>query len=932
MACHAFPLQLRSTIHSSLPFHHHSSKPLPLLQARNFAIGSSPERLKFRIHNDAIIRTRINRFMATKVEGKLCVHNEEMEVKRCIDAEEGENGGRIEGGRLESSQTEGNMDTHKGELIIEENNEKIELTPSYFEERMGTQKETVKILGCSNDQNTKNIGKTNLCRVGPSLMREKMRIHIENMELQAFLNEKSAENNGNIQKMKISPSFKMEEKTSTNNLEFKSRGAFREKNDGPERDPSLYIGLLRQCASRGMLMEGKGYHGCLIKTFLGLENILLFNFLAHMYAKCGSLEDAHRIFDEIPEYNVFSWTVMIVGYTQNGFPEEGFNYFVEMEAAGIQPDKYAFSAALQSCVALGALDNGKMVHAQIIKSRNSIHAYVCTSLMNMYARCDVIEDSSRVFETMADPNQVSWNAMISAYTQRDYHKEGLELYSKMVKQGVKPNLYTFACVLKACGKLGALAEGKNVHKYAKELDLESNSVVGTALIDMYAKCDCLSDARMVFDKLADNGDNVPWNAMISGYAQSGFTSQAVDLIIQMLMRSIRIDSFTYGSILNACAATKHLGLGEGIHGIIIKTCDYLNDLAVTHALADMYAKCGCLEEAVMVFEEIPEKDVISWTTMITAYAQNWQGDKAMEMFSKMRMENLSPNQFTFSSVLMGCSGLSLLEYGEQIHGLVYKLGFNEYACVGSSLIDMYAKCGCVLGARKVFKRVSDPDVVSWTSIISAYAQHGLANEALQLFDEMELTSIKPNGVTFLCVLFACSHGGLTDKGLYYFQLMRETYGIIAEKEHYACIVDLLGRSGRLDDALEFIKNLPVVPSPLVWQTLLGACRVHGNAELGKLAAGHVLSFEPEDSAAYVLLSNTYTSLGSLEIGISVRSLMRERGVKKEPGISWIVVGGRVHKFYVRDGRHPRRDEIYAKLGDLLDKVKTAGYVPDLTFV
>ncbi|MCL7050623.1 hypothetical protein MKW94_019713 [Papaver nudicaule] len=628
--------------------------------------------------------------------------------------------------------------------------------------------------------------------------------------------------------------------------------------------------------------------------------------------------------------NVFSWTVMIVGSTENGLCMEGVKYFCEMLNCGVFPDKFAYSALLQSCIGLKDVELGKMVHAQIVKGGFSEQVVMDTSLLNMYAKCGEVEESVRVFNGMNEHNQVSWNAMISGYVSGDCNLEAFNQFIRMKEEGFTPNMYTFASVLKAVGKLADVSKGRVVHNYVTELGLESNGLVGTALIDMYSKCGCLEDARLVFDmNSADCRENVPWNAMISGYSQGGCSKKALELLTQMCLNDVKLDVFTFASVLNAIAASKCLQFGKEVHAMITKLGYDLRFISVSNALIDAYSKCEG------VFEKMEERDLVSWTTMVTAYATNSEEvEKAIDFFLQMRDSGFTPNQFTCASLLVGISNLCLLESGRQVHGFLCKAGLYTYECVESALIDMYAKCGSIIDAENDFEgvfKLKTPDVVSWTAIISGYAQHGFANKAIQTFSRMDGLGIKPNAVTLLSVLFACSHGGMVDEGLQYFHSMEKRFGIVPEMEHYACVVDLLGRVGRLDDAQEFIKKMPMEPTDMVWQTLLGACRVHGDVKLGEKAAKEILSVRPDFSATYVLLSNTYLERGSLEDGLSLRNVMRDRGVKKEPGFSWISVEGTVHKFFSGDQKHPRKDKIYAKIEDLKKKMKAMGYVPQLRY-
>ncbi|KAJ9545829.1 hypothetical protein OSB04_025536 [Centaurea solstitialis] len=381
---------------------------------------------------------------------------------------------------------------------------------------------------------------------------------------------------------------------------------------------------------------------------------------------------------------------------------------------------------------------------------------------------------------------------------------------------------------------------------------------------------------------------------------------------------------------------KSLLSGRQVHGMLLKSGSESDAnataLSIKNAVADAYSKCGSLEDVKKVFDRMEERDVVSWTIMMSAYSRCFRWEESLVIFSQMREDGFTPNEFTLSNALVACTSLCFLEYGQQLHGLLWKAGWDTDKCIESALIDMYAKCGCITEANMVFDAIPKPDVVSWTAVISAYSQHGDVVNALRLFNKMQQLGVEPNSVTILCVLFACSHGGRVEEGLHYFKSMKEIYNLVPQMEHYACVVDMLGRVGRLNDAVKFIKRMPMEPDVMIWQNLLGACRVYGNTELGEIAARKIISINPHDSAPYVLLSNTYAQIGSSREGPGLRNVMKERGVKKEPGYSWISVSGRVHKFHAQDQEHPEKDDLYNVLDHLREKIKAMGYVPDLRYV
>ncbi|XP_010546138.1 PREDICTED: pentatricopeptide repeat-containing protein DOT4, chloroplastic-like [Tarenaya hassleriana] len=684
------------------------------------------------------------------------------------------------------------------------------------------------------------------------------------------------------------------------------------------------IELLRDSAEKGYLEKAKSIHGLVLKSrFTGKTLTVMLNHLVNAYSKCSDFASAGQLFDEIPHKNVFSWTVLIVGATENGFYRDSFDYFAEMLDYDVFPDEFSLSAAVQACIGLDSVDSGEMVHAQIIIRGFSSLSFVSTCLLNMYAKVGRLSESCRVFYSMASPNVISWNAMIAGFVSNGLFLEAYHSFLKMRDEGIMPNISTIISVSNAIGQLGDIGKGREIELIAFEMDMRSNIHVGTALINMFAKCGCLDGARSVFESnYCECEVNLPWNAMISGYSMSGNSEKAVLLFMKMCRKGVEPDIFTYCSVLNSVADTRSLELGKQVHVMILKSGQDLIEVSLCNALMDVYAKCGELESMRKVFDRLEDRNLISWTTLVTAYSQSCEWGEALSIFSRMREIGFQLNQISLSSVLVPCSSLCFLEYGQQVHSLSYKTGYSGDKSVDSALIDMYAKCGRISDAQKVFKFSSDPDVISWTAMIWGYAQHGMAKDALKLFRQMEFVIPKPNSITLLCVLFACSHGGLVQEGLQYFQLMEEKYGLTPEMEHYACVVDLLGRVGHLAEACEFISKMPIEPDEKVWLTLLGACRVHRDIQLAEIAAQKVLSCNPESSAALILLANAYREAGNIENEKLVRNTMNCQAMRKEPGFSWISVGGKIHKFYSGDQCHILKGDIYRTVNELMGKMKS----------
>eukprot|EP01018_Ginkgo_biloba_P025605 Gb_06568 [translate_table: standard] len=489
---------------------------------------------------------------------------------------------------------------------------------------------------------------------------------------------------------------------------------------------------------------------------------------------------------------------------------------------------------------------------------------------------------------------------------------------------------TYNCLLQLCTEKKALTEGKLVHAHMNERRFIPDRFILNTLVNMYAKCGSLFEARLAFDQIPIK--NVfSWNVMIEAYDRSGFAEEALALFHQMQQADIKPNSFTFTSVLPACGNLVALEQGMEIHEEIIRT-GLQSDVFVANALVDMYAKCGSIKCAREVFDKMPKQNVVSWTTMIAGYAHNGHHEEALNLFREMQLAGVKSSPNTFSSVLPACANLGALELGMEIHEEIIRSECQSNVFVESALVDMYVKCGSIEKARELFDKMHQRNTVSWNAMIGGYAMHGDAKEALKLFEQMQRSGMNPDHVTLVCVLFACSHAGLVNEGWRYFDCMNQSYHITPAMKHYVCMVDLLGRAGRLDEAQDFINKMPLKPDATVWKCLLGACRVHNNVELGESVAGRLFELDPKDDAPYVLLSNIYAAAGRWEDTENVRRMMKERKVKKVPGCSWIEIDKQVHAFFSGDKEHPQIQKICAKLENLSKQMMAAGYVPDTKFV
>ncbi|KAF8408808.1 hypothetical protein HHK36_004877 [Tetracentron sinense] len=435
----------------------------------------------------------------------------------------------------------------------------------------------------------------------------------------------------------------------------------------------------------------------------------------------------------------------------------------------------------------------------------------------------------------------------------------------------------------------------------------------------------MSYAHHIFSQIQD--PNIfTWNTMIRGYAESENPRPAIQIYHQMHISSIEPDTHTYPFLLKACARLMAVREGEKIHSIAIR--NGLESLVfVQNTLVHMYAACGHAESAHKVFELMPERNLVTWNSVINGFALNGRPNEALILFREMGLEGVEPDGFTMVSLLCACAELGALALGRRAHVYMLKAGLNKNVHAGNALIDLYAKCGSIREAHRVFDEMGLKSVVSWTSLIVGLAVNGFGKEALELFEELEKEGLVPSEITFVGVLYACSHCGMVDEGFGYFKRMREEYGIVPKIEHYGCMVDLLGRAGLVREAHEFIQNMPLEPNAVVWRTLLGACTIHGHLALGEAARARLLRLEPKHCGDYVLLSNLYASEKRWSEVQKVRRTMLKEGVRKTPGHSLVELGNCVHEFVMGDRSHSESKEIYEKLEEITKLLRLEGYVP-----
>ncbi|XP_009152140.1 pentatricopeptide repeat-containing protein At2g03880, mitochondrial [Brassica rapa] len=508
--------------------------------------------------------------------------------------------------------------------------------------------------------------------------------------------------------------------------------------------------------------------------------------------------------------------------------------------------------------------------------------------------------------------------------QRDLPK-ALRAMDTLQSHGLWADSATYSELIKCCMSHRAVHEGNLVRRHLYFNGHQPMLFLANVLINMYVKFNLLTDAHNVFDEMPLR-NVVSWTTMISAYSKCKQQQKALELLVSMLREGVRPNVYTYSSVLRSCEEMSDVRM---LHCGIIKE-GLESDVFVRSALIDVFAKLGEPEDALSVFDEMVTGDAIVWNSIIGGFAQNSKNDEALKLFKRMKRAGFTAEQATLTSVLRACTGLTLLELGMQAH--VHIVKYDQDLILNNALVDMYCKCGSLDDARRVFNGMKERDVITWSTMISGLAQNGYSQEALELFESMKASGTKPNYITIVGVLFACSHAGLLEDGWYYFRSMKKLYGIDPVREHYGCMIDLLGKAGKLDDAVKLLNEMECEPDAVTWRTLLGACRVQGNMVLAEYAAKKVIELDPDDAGTYTVLSNIYANSQKWDSVEEIRTRMRDRGIKKEPGCSWIEVNKNIHAFIIGDESHPLIVEVKEKLKQLIDRMIGIGYVPETNFV
>ncbi|CAM8991267.1 unnamed protein product [Rhodiola kirilowii] len=711
---------------------------------------------------------------------------------------------------------------------------------------------------------------------------------------------------------------------------YMKNGGFREsaaifvcmRTVGVTCDSAAFAIVLKACSSMEDIGLGVQIHGLTVRMGF-IHDVVTSSGLVDMYGKCKRMDFCHQFFHEMQEKNWVSWSAIIAGCVQNDDFIGGTELFKKMLRAGCEVSQSIYASVFRACAALSAVRLGSQFQGHSLKTNFGTDVIVGTATLDMYAKCDNLSAASKLFNQLPHRSLQSYNAIIVSHARNSQGHEAMKLFLNLRRTALRFDDITLSGAFRACADIKGLLEGIQLHGLAFKSTFASNVCVANAIVDMYGKCGAISEAQHVFDDMVQR-DAVSWNSIIASHEQNDLAEQTLILFVLMLRSSMEPDEFTYGSVLKACAGAQ---VGLEIHNRIVKAGMGF-DSFVGSALVDMYSRGGKLEDAQKLYDRIEGETIMASNAIISGFSSNKQSEDAQQFFSKLLEMGVKPDNFTYATVLDTCANLATGELGKQIHAQIIKQEMQADAYIASTLVDMYSKCGNMHDSQMLFEKAPKRDLVTWNAMICGYAHHGPAEMALEIFERMKLEIVRPNHTTFISILRACAHMGLVDKGFHYFILMSGEYNLDPQMEHYACMVDIMGRCGQVTEAYKFVKEMPFAADDVIWRTLLSICKMHTNIEVAEMAVESLLQLDPEDSSAYILLSNIYADAGMWKEVTKIRRSMRYKKLKKEPGCSWIEVKNEVHTFLAAEKAHPRIKEIYEALNILIDEMVHLEHLPE----
>ncbi|GMI65618.1 CHLORORESPIRATORY REDUCTION22 [Hibiscus trionum] len=622
---------------------------------------------------------------------------------------------------------------------------------------------------------------------------------------------------------------------------------------------------------------------------------------------------------------------MLNGYLKNQCYKETIELFELICFSHWGFDSYSCSFVLKACMELEDYKRGREVVMRAVDRRVDGDRFLGSTMISFFMKLGDFDSARRAFNRMVERDVVCWNSMIGGYVKGCLYGEAFDMFLEMILCGVRPSAVTMVSLVQACGAMKNLELGKCVHGFVLIFGMGTNALVLTALIDMYSKTGEHERARSVFNIMPAK-NLFSWNVIISGYVQNCMVHESFDLFRKLVLTGDGFDSRTIISLVQGCAQVADLESGKVLHGYILRKGLEMN-LILSTAMVDMYSKCGALKEATFVFDSMKDRNVITWTAMLVGLAQNGCAEGAIKLFGRMQEEGVAANSITLVSLVHCCAHLGSLKKGRSVHAQLFRHGYAFDVVNKTALIDMYAKCGNINYAERVFGDGSfSNDVISWNSMITGYGMHGQGDKALDIYSRMLDKGLEPNQTTFVSLLSACSHSGLVEQGRSLFLSMERDHNVRRTEKHYACYVDILSRAGHLEEAEELVKQMPFQSSHEVFEALLSGCRMHKNIDIGTKTADFLLCLDATNPGIYVMLSNIYAEARRWDAVDHIRGLMRRRGLKKTPGYSLIEVGKQLHAFFAGEDSHPNSDEINQILENLKSELEASGYVPDTSCV
>lgn len=638
----------------------------------------------------------------------------------------------------------------------------------------------------------------------------------------------------------------------------------------------MFSSSIAACSKLNSVASGEQVHAQVIVS--GFESDpFICTTLIDMYSKVGCLEQAVSVFGKCPVGDSALFNSMVSCYVSSGSSEDALQLIVQARRdLDFKPTEFSFGSLIKACSDLNK-EAGEQLHGFVVKTGFDSNFVVGTSLVDMYGEFGDVRGMQMVFDSMLSIDVALYNAMIVALLKNGLDETALVYLRKLRWEGLSPNECTFSGALKACSGLQSCSLGAMVHGLVEKSKFNGDLVVNTALTDMYMKCGKVEESCRVFDRMHERS-TISYNSMISGHGQNGNFDEAVSLFIEMKRQKKNVDLSTFVALLNSCLGREWSAYAHAVkHG-------FRSNLMVQNALLDGLLRKGSAEEARELFDKMEQRNVVSWTTIISGMDQLGQHLDAIKLLKAMSLTDTRPNSFTFSSSLKACGNLPDLGQGRCIHGSLIKCSIMD-EFITSSLLDMYAKCGVLTDGRRLFDGLASKDIVSWNTMITGYGKHGDGLEAIKLYKMMKQHNMEPNHVTFVSLLSACSHCGLVEEGIQLYELMVSEHRIEPLTEHYACMVDLFGRAGMLERARAFIDSMPFEADASVWTVFLAACKLHGNVELGQVAKDRILGMKGEDNPMVVLMSNMYSEVGKWDDAENTRRRIGMGGLRKEPGFS-----------------------------------------------